>query len=126
MNQYWLIEKKPLLLSQSDWETYLPIFSNRYENIGNIVWGKWIVRYLTDDIEPITDFLTSKGSAPVVIWALDINGNEVVTRNFTEYEKYVQPITTTVNGKTVTIHPEENTSAGWVPFDYVKPVIPNN
>ena len=114
MNQYWFSLAKLPIVTPEQSQDLCDLFSNCYYPIGNIVDGRMLCRVLADDFESIKTILDGIGKEVILCGGHDAQGYwiEGLERNDTEFEKYMQPTTSTFDGVEYMVTPADNTSGG--------------
>ena len=125
--QFWFTENIIPPLTQEQKDEYRTLVENQTIPIGNIVNDRRLVRCMStqEDFDRILEILTIINKNPRVIGALTQEGEEIVARDFTEYNSFFVPTQkydemSWVIKETI---PDPSTSYGWVDFDFVKEVI---
>jgi hypothetical protein len=96
-----------------------------YFPIGNEVDGRRMGRLIIDfdNLGQIISLASMYGCNPIIIGVQDENGGDyeplTYPKNVTEFNKFMQPIITIIDGITVTLQAIDNTSAGWQPFQSI-------
>ena len=124
--QLWFSEKINPVFDQEKRDIYRDLVENQFFPIGNVVDGRHLLRCMTEDFTPILEFLTSINKEVIVCGARYINGDyvtdqngEIYPKNQVEFDKYMQDVVE----KDTTLTPSDNTSAGWLSFNEIKPEI---
>ena len=125
--QFWFTENIIPPLTQEQKDEYRTLVENQMIPIGNIVNDRRLIRCMTtqENFDVIIKILTDSNKEPHIIGALTQEGEEIVTRDFIEYNSFFVPTQkydemSWVIKETI---PDPSTSYGWVDFDFVKEVI---
>lgn len=112
MYQYWFTSNVLPEFTQENRDFYRNLVENQFFNVGNEVNGRHLVRCMTtpENMSTMIEYLQSLGKNPRIIGALDQEGNEIIVRDFSEYNSFfIQDSDGNI--------PPGNTSSGWVDFN---------
>jgi len=118
LNQYWFSVNVEPIVTPEQLQEHRELFSNCYYPIGNIVDGRMLCRVLANDFESIKTILDGIGKEVILCGGHDSEGYWIdgLEHNDTEFEKFMQPTTSTFDGVEYAVTPADNTSAGRVAF----------